>query len=180
MKPSWDKIWMDLAGALALRSTCSRSSVGCVIVSIDDSHVLGLGYNWGPRGLFNNCLSDEPGKCGHLHAEINALIKSTYHDGSEKKAYITLSPCHNCAVALINFGIKEVVYKVRYRDPAGIVLLVDAGVTVREFDPERVPPRDLYLNEDGSEGDVRQQLRTEAFKSIGPMLTGSGLGKAED
>lgn len=146
---------MDLAGALALRSTCSRSSVGCVVVSMDNSHVMGLGYNGGPRGLFNACLSDTPGACGHLHAEINALIKSTYHDGTEKKAYITLSPCHACAVALINFGIKEVVYKVRYRDPAGILLLVEAGITVREFDPSRVPTGDIYINKDGSSGNVR-------------------------
>jgi len=140
---------MRFAENLALRSTCRRSSVGCVIVSMDSSAVLGLGYNGGPKGLNNDCLSDEPGKCGHLHAEINALIKATYRDAAEKKAYLTLSPCYNCAVALINFGIKEVIYKTRYRDPAGIVVLVEAGVQVREFDPERIPPRDLYINQDG-------------------------------
>ena len=121
--------------------------MGCVIVSMDSSTVLGLGYNGGPKGLNNDCLSDEPGKCGHLHAEINALIKATYRDAAAKKAYLTLSPCYNCAVALINFGIKEVIFKTLYRDPAGVKVLEAAGVKVRQFDPERIPERDLYLDE---------------------------------
>ena len=154
MRPSWDVIWMNFAEGLALRSTCRRSSVGCVVVSDDNTAVLGLGYNGGPKGLNNDCLSDEPGKCGHLHAEINALIKATYRDAAKKKAYLTLSPCYNCAVALINFGINEVIFKTQYRDPAGIHVLVKAGVKVRLFDQERVPERDLYINKDGKDGDV--------------------------
>ena len=140
---------MKFADDLSRRSTCRRSSVGCVIVSMDSSAVLGLGYNGGPKGLNNDCLSDEPGKCGHLHAEINALIKATYRDAAEKKAYLTLSPCYNCAVALINFGISEVIYKTLYRDPAGVKVLEAAGIKVRQFDPERIPERDIYINKDG-------------------------------
>ena len=135
-RPSWDQIWMSFAYDLAKRSTCRRSSVGCVIVSMDSSTVLGMGYNGGPKGLNNDCLSDEPGKCGHLHAEINALIKANYRDGAQKKAYLTLSPCYNCAVALINFGISEVIYRDSYRDDSGIRILREAGVTVRQFPPQ--------------------------------------------
>ena len=137
---------MRFAEDLSRRSTCRRSSVGCVIVSMDSSTVLGLGYNGGPKGLNNDCLSDEPGKCGHLHAEINALIKFNYRDSAEKKVYLTLSPCYNCAVALVNAGVSEVVFKKLYRDPAGVKLLEDAGVKVREFDPDRQIIPETYLN----------------------------------
>jgi len=147
-RPNWDTIWMDFASALALRSTCSRSSVGCVVVSTDNSTVLGLGYNGGPRGGNNNCLSDEPGKCGHLHAEINALLKANYRDAAARKAYITLSPCLNCATALVNFGVQEVVYRTAYRDLSPVSVLTAAGIQVRQFDPARVPEGDLYINKD--------------------------------
>src|SRR5690349_19329192 len=50
VRPSWDNIWMDLAEALSKRSTCRRLSVGCVVVSEDNSAVLGIGYNGGAKG----------------------------------------------------------------------------------------------------------------------------------
>lgn len=133
MRPSWDQIWMEFAGRLAERSTCRRLSVGCVVVSADNSVVLGLGYNGGPKGLNNECLSDEPGKCGHLHAEINALIKTNYRDASPKKVYLTTEPCYACAVALVNAGVVEVIFRDEYRDHAGADLLRQAGVQVRRF-----------------------------------------------
>jgi dCMP deaminase len=148
-RPDWDTIWIDFASALALRSTCSRASVGCVVVSTDNSTVLGLGYNGGARGVSNACLSDEPGKCGHIHAEINALLKANYRDAATRKAYLTLSPCFACATALINFGVEEVIYRDEYRDLTGVKLLGEAGVKVRQFDPKRIPERDLYINKDG-------------------------------
>ena len=149
-RPSWDKIWMDFASTLALRSTCRRASVGCVVVSMDNSTVMGLGYNGGPKGGRNTCLSDEPGKCGHLHAEINALIKANYRDAAPRKAYLTLSPCVPCATALVNFGVEEVVYRVLYRDDAGLEILRNASypIRVRQFDPTWVRQGDLYLQQD--------------------------------
>ena len=131
-RPSWDSIWMGLAGHLALRSTCSRSSVGCVIVTLDNSTVLGVGYNGSAAGLPNECISDTPGACGHIHAEINALIKSTYQNAQQKKAYLTLSPCRSCAIALINFSISEVIFRDKYRDTAGLDLLAQAGIKTRQ------------------------------------------------
>jgi dCMP deaminase len=138
-RPTWDEIWMNFATDLAKRSTCSRSSVGCVIVTEDSSTVLGLGYNGGPKGLNNECLSSEPGKCGHLHAEINALIKTNYRDAAPKKAYLTLSPCYNCAVALINADIRQVIYRDTYRDDAGLRLLQRKGIAVRQFPETGLP-----------------------------------------
>jgi dCMP deaminase len=125
---------MDFATHLSLRSTCRRASVGCVVVSDDNSIVLGLGYNGGPRGLNNDCLSDVPGQCGHLHAEINCLIKTNFRDSSRKKMYLTMSPCYNCSVAIINAGIQEVIFKTAYRDQTGPALLSQAGILVRRVE----------------------------------------------
>jgi dCMP deaminase len=132
-RPSWDDIWMTIAEQLSLRSTCSRLSVGCVVVSADNTAVLGLGYNGGPKGVSNECLSREPGNCGHLHAEINALIKTNYRDASPKKVYITTEPCYGCAVALVNAGVQEVIYLHEYRDHTGLELLGQAKVPVRRL-----------------------------------------------
>ena len=178
-RPNWDTIWMNFASDLALRSTCRRSSVGCVVVSTDNSTVLGLGYNGGPKGLNNDCLSDEPGKCGHLHAEINALLKANYRDAASRKAYLTLSPCLNCATALVNFGVEEVIYRDAYRDLSSLEVLRAAGIRVRQFDQARVPPRDLYLREDGSERILRQLLRAKEVPGAGCPSARPGLGTPE-
>lgn len=132
-RPSWDDIWIRLAESLSRRSTCERLSVGCVVVSADNSSVLGIGYNGGPKGLNNGCLSLTPGACGHLHAEINALIKANYRDAFPKKAYVTTEPCYGCAVALVNADVQEVCYRYSYRSHDGLDLLAAAGVKVRQL-----------------------------------------------
>jgi len=147
MRPSFDDIYMHMALMIAQRSTCRRSQVGCIIATQDNQKVLSLGYNGGPKGLFNDCISDEPGKCGHLHAEVNALIKATYGDGSKKKAYVTTSPCLACATALINGGVEEVIYHTKYRITDGLELLEQAGIKVRQYIPTWDPPRHIPINE---------------------------------
>ena len=148
MRPSFDDIYMHMALMMAQRSTCSRSQVGCLIVTKDNQKVLAVGYNGGPKGLFNDCLSNEPGKCGHLHAEVNALIKTNYSDAAPKKAYVTSSPCTACATALINGDIREVIYCNLYRDDGGLRLLEQAGVAVRQHVPAWDPPRRVPVEPD--------------------------------
>lgn len=132
-RPSWDQVYMEFARHLAERSTCGRLKVGCVIVSSDNNKVLSLGYNGGPEKVSNDCLSDQPGQCGHLHAEINALIKLDYNDPVRKKVYVTTQPCYMCAVALVNAKVSEVVYREPYRLEDGLQLLRQAGISVRQF-----------------------------------------------
>lgn len=148
-RPSFDDIYMHMALMMAHRSTCSRAQVGCIIVTQDNQKVLSVGYNGGPKGLFNECQSLEPGKCGHLHAEINALIKANYSDAAPKKAYVTSSPCSACATALINGGIQEVIYYSLYRDSTGVRLLLEAGIKVRKHVPTWDPPRSVPVEQDG-------------------------------
>src|SRR5215472_182973 len=69
-----EEVYMRMAEELAKRSTCARSQVGSVVTTGDLTQVLGIGYNGNARGLPNSCDSPEPGRCGCLHSEANALI----------------------------------------------------------------------------------------------------------
>ena len=114
-RPDWDTIWIDFAQNISRRSSDPNFKVGCCIVSEDNCQVLAIGYN--------RRESMEPGCSGFIHAEINALIKLDYNNPKKKTLYITLSPCPQCAKAIINGGIDKVVYRDIYRDTSGIELL---------------------------------------------------------
>lgn len=131
-RPSFDQVFMEFAQSLARRSTCSRAQVGCVVVTGDNHRILSMGYNGGAKGVFNECLSDEPGKCGHLHAEINALVKMNFNEAAAKKMYTTTVPCFACSVAIVNAGVSEVIYLNEYRMKDGLELLQRAGISVRK------------------------------------------------
>lgn len=133
---------MRLAIDLSNRSTCARRHVGCVIVSSDNQRVLAIGYNGSWKGGPNACDSTEPGNCGDLHAEENALIKLDYNDPVSKKMYTTTMPCLMCAKRIINSGIGEVIYLEAYRNTEGVELLEKAGIKVRQA-------RDVQVKEDG-------------------------------
>ena len=136
-RPSWDKIWMTMAETIAQRSHHSTFKVGALIVTSDNTQVLSLGYNGNAAGLSNVPQSEEPGRSGLLHAEINALLKLDYNNPKDKVMYLTLSPCTNCAIAVINSGVKKVVYKTKYRDDTGINMLVEAGIRVEQFNENK-------------------------------------------
>lgn len=133
-RPSWDKVWMTMAETISQRSHHSTFKVGALIVTSDNTQVLSLGYNGNAAGMSNVPQSEEPGCSGLLHAEINALLKLDYNNPKDKVMYLTLSPCENCAMAIINSGIKKVVYKNRYRNETGINNLKKAGIQIICFD----------------------------------------------
>lgn len=132
-RPSWDKIWMQMAETIAQRSHHPTFKVGAIIVTSDNTQVLSLGYNGNAKGMSNTPQSEQPGHSGLLHAEINALLKLDYNNPKEKVMYLTLSPCANCAMAVINSGIKKIVYKETYRTNSGIELLQKAEIVVQKF-----------------------------------------------
>lgn len=102
-------------------------SVGCVITNVKYSKVLGLGYNGNAAGLPNECDSPEPGNCGCIHAETNAIVKC----GSDvdKIVFCTHQPCADCAKLLINLGgVKFVFYENEYRVKDGLYILGEAGI----------------------------------------------------
>jgi dCMP deaminase len=119
-RASWDEYFMNIARAVATRSTCSRKHVGAVMVR--DKVILSTGYNGSVRGL-PHC--DEVGHMiedGHcvrtIHAEANAIIQAATHGTRLEGAavYVTASPCWSCFKMIANAGIKRIVYGEFYRD----------------------------------------------------------------
>ena len=85
---SWDEYFMGVASLAALRSKDPNTQVGACIVS-DDNKILSMGYNGLPVG----CSDDE---------------FPWNREGA--KIYVTLFPCNECAKAIIQCGIKKVIY----------------------------------------------------------------------
>lgn len=133
-RPTFHDVYMRLAFSMSERSTCSRLQVGCVITSTDFRKVLAVGYNGNASGLANGCDSDEPGKCGCLHAEENAVINCDSPRGVEKIVFCTNLPCVMCAKRLINVGnVREVFYANDYRIRDSIVFLEDVGIITQRM-----------------------------------------------
>lgn len=118
---------MRMAEELAKRSTCARLQVGAVITDANLSNVLGIGYNGNASGLPNQCDTEIPGKCGCIHAEMNALVKAP---GSvrDKVVFVTTSPCTMCSKLIIQSGVTHVFYRNAYREPVGLNFLTQAGI----------------------------------------------------
>ena len=113
---SWDAYFMGIALLSAQRSKDPGTQVGACIVG-KDNKILSVGYNGMPTGCPDSLMpwarEGEPKDTKYLyvcHAELNAILN--YSAGSLQGAtvYTTLFPCNECAKALIQSGIKRVVY----------------------------------------------------------------------
>ncbi len=131
---TFKEIYMKFAFDLSLRSTCARLKVGAVVVSSDFSRVYGIGYNGNAAGLDNKCDSNEPGNCGCLHAEDNALLKTNGGQEIPKIIFVTHQPCSYCAKRMVNKGgVKKVFYSEPYRLKDGLEILIKSGIEVEQF-----------------------------------------------
>ena len=146
---SWDEYFMGMAVLSALRSKDPNTKVGAVIVS-PDNKVISIGYNGMPRQIDEEKLSWNRGEgldSKYLyvcHAEFNAIL-NTQMGGTLKGAtlYVTLFPCNECAKAVIQTGIKEIVYlNDKYADQTIFIasrkMLELAGVKLRHFEGQKV------------------------------------------
>ncbi len=130
-RPSFDAIYLQLARVLAARSTCERLQVGTVITTTDYRKVLAVGYNGNATGLHNGCDRNEPGNCGCLHSEENAVINCDAPRATEKVVFVTHLPCIQCAKRLINLGnVRKVVYSEEYRLRDSVAVLESVGIEV--------------------------------------------------
>lgn len=97
-------------------SHCERKKVGCVIVK--ENRIISIGYNGTPPG-WDNCCEDEDGntKPVVIHAEKNAIGKlaQSHESGNGASAFVTCSPCVDCADLLSVSGIKEIYYAEEYK-----------------------------------------------------------------
>ena len=142
---SWDEYFMGVAKLAAMRSKDPNSQVGCCIVSTDNK-ILSIGYNGFPRG----CSDDEfpwdregdPLDTKYIyvtHSELNAILN--FRGGSLEGAtiYVTLFPCNECAKAIIQSGIRNVVYDSdKYAEADSTIaskrMFDAAGVTYRQYE----------------------------------------------
>ena len=114
MRPTWDNYFINIALAVAERSTCDRAHVGAVLVR--DKRILTTGFNGSPSGLPHCDTAGHLLVDGHcvrtIHAETNAIIQAALHGVSTKGAtcYVTHFPCINCTKSLINAGVEQIVY----------------------------------------------------------------------
>ena len=141
---SWDAYFMGIAMLSAQRSKDPGTQVGACIVG-PDNKILSVGYNGMPIGCSDANMpwarEGDPMDTKYLyvcHAELNAILN--YGGGSIRGAtvYSTLFPCNECAKALIQAGVKRVVYlSDKYADQdsfrASKLMFKLAGVTYDEY-----------------------------------------------
>lgn len=128
-----EEVYMRMAEELAKRSTCARNQVGTVITTSDLTQVLGIGYNGNARGLPNRCDTDQPGGCGCVHSEANALLKAGAQTPG-KRMFVTVAPCAMCAKMIVNSNVDRVYYRRPYRKTDGLDVLRQGGVDVERYD----------------------------------------------
>lgn len=123
MKRKYLDLWARFAREVAKLSTCERTQVGCLLLSLDGERLLSYGYNGTYRGGPNVPPTDEPGNHYWVHAEANALVKT--RPVEPFIALVTHTPCYQCAMLLINARVHAVVALGRYRVSAGWDLLTE-------------------------------------------------------
>lgn len=143
---NWDEYFMGISILSAQRSKDPNTQVGACIVN-QKNKIVGVGYNGFPIG----CSDDElpwdregdfletkyPFVC---HAELNAILNSIKNlDGC--RIYVALFPCNECAKAIIQSGIKEVIYlSDKYADSnptkAAKIMFQQAGIKTRKLETD--------------------------------------------
>ena len=125
---TWDEYFMSIAIISSYRSKDPGTQVGCCIVSTDNK-ILSVGYNGFPTGCSDNefpwdreAVSSYDTKYNYVvHAELNAILNFKGQGLKGAKVYTTLFPCNECAKALIQVGISEIIYlEDKYADTAEI------------------------------------------------------------
>ena len=141
---SWDEYFMGIALLASKRSKDPNTQVGACIVD-QNNVILATGYNGFPKG----CSDDEfPwDRAGEntkypyvMHAELNAILNASGKDLHGARIYVALFPCNECAKAIIQSGIKEVVYlSDKYANTpatqASKLMLTTSGVKLTQMKP---------------------------------------------
>ncbi len=150
---SWDEYFMGVALLAAERSKDPNTQVGACIVD-EDNRIVSTGYNGFPYG----CSDDEypwsregknaeDTKYGYVvHAELNAILNARGRSVVGTRLYVALFPCNECAKAIIQSGIREVVYlSDKYANQPNTLIskrmLRSAGIRLRQL----VPTKDTLL-----------------------------------
>ncbi len=143
---SWDEYFMGIAMLSAGRSKDPSTQVGACLVNAEN-RIMSVGYNGMPQGCSDERFPwDRSGDTLNTkypfvcHAELNAILN--FRGGSLKgcKCYCTLFPCNECAKAIIQIGISEVIYlEDKYAKTDSVIaskmMFEAAGVKFRPYKP---------------------------------------------
>jgi dCMP deaminase len=136
---SWDQYFMAQSHLLALRSTCTRLTVGASIVR--DKRIIAGGYNGSITGgdhcIDKGCYVIDNHCVRTIHAEINALLQCAKFGvpTAEAEIYVTHFPCLQCCKAIIQAGIKTVYYAEDYKNhPYAIELFQQADISIAKVE----------------------------------------------
>lgn len=149
--PGWDEYYLNICKVVATRSKDPNTQVGCIIAG-PAHEIRSTGYNSLPRGIRDDLAErlERPTKYLWMeHAERNAIYNAarcgTTLEGCT--IYIELMPCMDCARAIVQAGIREVVvsrdrmgqYSSDYYDEhfrMVEVLFREAAIKLRHFPEE--------------------------------------------
>jgi len=113
---------------LKARSICKRAHVAAIVTDVGFTAIHAMGYNGPARGEPHDTCRNEPGNCGCVHAEANALVKLQ----TPERGLILISttaPCELCARLIVNTGrIQGLVYMEDYRSTFGLAILRKAKI----------------------------------------------------
>lgn len=156
---SWDEYFMGVALLAAERSKDPNTRVGACIVD-RQRRILSTGYNGFPQG----CSDDEfpwnrDASLGEtkynfvVHAELNAILNTRGKSLADSILYVALFPCNECAKAIIQAGVREVIYlsdkyKGTESTEASRRMMTAAGIKLTKFKPTR---SEIVLNFDVEE-----------------------------
>ena len=151
---SWDEYFMGVAQLAAERSKDPSTQVGACIVD-GEKRILSTGYNGFPHGCsddefpWNRDESKGDTKYQYVvHAELNAILNASGKSLAGSTLYVGLFPCNECAKAIIQSGVSEVIYlSDKYKNTPGTMasrkMLNAAGVKLRQLKATRAS---LVLN----------------------------------
>ena len=153
---NWDDYFMGVALLAAQRSKDPSTQVGACIVD-ETNRILSTGYNGFPKGCSDDAFpwnrNAEEGETKYpfvVHAELNAILNNRGKSLADSKIYVALFPCHECAKAIIQAGINEVIYlSDKYKDTTSDAnsrrMLESAGVKLTKLKPTK---KSILLNFD--------------------------------
>lgn len=121
MRTTRPQMFMEIAQAVARRSTCMRLNVGAVLVQ--GRSIVSIGYNGAPSGAPHCAGNDCPGK-QHCHETIHAEVNALRHvprgiivtADTRFDLYVTDSPCKACFEEIVDAGVvKRIFFGTPYR-----------------------------------------------------------------
>ena len=140
----WEEYFIKITKLVAERSSCLSRQVGAVIVK--DNRILATGYNGSPSGLENCCdegsclrkgskSGENLNECMAVHAELNAILQCAKMGicCEDATLYVTTKPCASCMKAIIQSGIRKVVYIEDYDAPLTDKLVELSGIKCIQY-----------------------------------------------